>query len=213
MTPGKALLDNAGIKIVNFGCGPSPSAGVLNIDGSPTVLLARLPLPAATFGSRCEFVASVRRYNIKFGLGRRIKFAGESLDGFYTSHTLEHMPRSQCVSLLSKVRDWLKPSGMLRVVLPDLRRFNTQYAEGEFDADQFVRSIHLAIDGIPWWKVALGHAYHRWMYDASSFSKLLSELGYSNIRQCVYGQGKVPALVRLDLPERRSESCYIEAEP
>jgi hypothetical protein len=210
---GNSLSDTGGTKIVNFGCGPSPSAGVLNIDGSPTVLLARLPLPAVAFGSRKEFIAAVRQHGVRYGLGRTIAFADRSLDGFYTSHTLEHMSRGQCVSLLSKVRCWLKPSGILRVVLPDLRRFNTQYAEGEFDADKFIQSMHLAIDGMPWWKMIFGHAYHRWMYDASTFSKLLSELGYSNVRQCVYGEGKVPGLVRLDLPERRSESFYIEAEP
>jgi len=57
---------------MNFGCGPSPFPGMLNIDGSPTVLLARLPLPAGAFGSRREFVNAVRKHRIRFGLGRSI---------------------------------------------------------------------------------------------------------------------------------------------
>jgi hypothetical protein len=184
----------------------------LNIDGSPTVL------PAVAPSYRClwfpkEFVAAVRQHEVRYGLGRTIAFAYRSLDGFYTSHTLKRVARGQCVCLLSKVRRWLKPSGVLRVSLPDLRRFSALYAEGEFDADKFIQSLHLAIDELPWWKMILGHACHRWMSDALSFSKLLSQLGYINVRQRAYGEGKVPAVTQLDLPERRSESFYIEAEP
>ncbi len=97
--------------------------------------------------------------------------------GFYTSHTLEHMAHGQFVCLLSKVRGWLKPSGILRVALPDLRRFNAIYAEGEFDAEKFIQSLHLAIDGLPWRKMFLGHAYRRWMYDASRVLQALVRVG------------------------------------
>ena len=36
--------------IVNFGCGPDAPDGYVNVDGSLTVLFARLPLPAAIYG-------------------------------------------------------------------------------------------------------------------------------------------------------------------
>jgi len=64
------LSDIAGTKIVNFGCGPSPAVGILKIDGSPAVLLARLPLPVVAFGSRKDFVAAVRQHGVRYGLGR-----------------------------------------------------------------------------------------------------------------------------------------------
>jgi hypothetical protein len=201
------------MKIVNFGCGPSPAVGVENIDGSLTVLLARVPLPAAVFGSRKDFVVAVRKCKVRFGLGRSINFRSCSLDGFYSSHALEHMSREQSVTLLSRVRLWLKPSGVLRVALPDLRRFTGSYAAGECDADEFIRDIGLAIDGLPWWSLAFGRACHRWMYDASSFSRLLTDLGYRQVRECAYSESKVPELARLDLPVRKSESFYVEAEP
>ncbi len=44
-------LTDLSLRIINFGCGPSPAPGIRNIDGSPTVLPAHLPLPT-TFGSR-----------------------------------------------------------------------------------------------------------------------------------------------------------------
>lgn len=200
------------VKIVNFGCGPLPVAGAENIDGSPTVLLARLPLPTAVFRSRKAFVAAVRKYNVRFGIARTISFPNGSLDGFYTSHTLEHLARPECVSLLSRAKRWLKPSGVLRVALPDLRRFATSYAAGEHDADEFVRSLGLAVNGSSWWSIAFGHSYHRWMYDARSLCHLLSQIGYQKIRECAFREGAIPELAQLDLPERKSESFYMEAE-
>jgi hypothetical protein len=201
------------LKIVNFGCGPSPAFGVDNVDGSPTVLLARLPLPAAVFGSRRDFIEAIRKYKVRFGLDGNIKFPGCSLDGFYTSHALEHMPRERCLALLSRIRFWLKPCGVLRVALPDLKQFAHSYASGECDADGFVRKAGLAVDGLPWWSIAFGHAYHRWMYDASSFSRLLCDLEYREVRQYSYREGKITELARLDLPMRKNESFYVEAEP
>jgi hypothetical protein len=201
------------LNIVNFGCGPYPISGVQNIDGSLTVLLARLPLPIRYFGRRKHFVEAVRNHGIRFGLGRRIWFPDSSLDGFYTSHTLEHMPRHDCRLLLTRVRDWLKPSGVLRVVLPDLRRFAATYNGGGWDADTFVTALSMAGDSFRWWNVMLGHSHHRWMYDAASFRKLLLDLGYREVRERKYRESENPELARLDLDEHSDESFYAEAKP
>lgn len=103
------------------------------------------------------------------------------------------------------------PSGVLRVVLPDLQRAARSYVEGKTSAPEFVAGIHLAEDGLPWWQAALGHANHRWMYDAESFSKLLASLGYREIRECEMHQGRLPELYSLDIPSRQAESFYVEA--
>lgn len=208
-----ALGKSRQLRIVNFGCGPDPADDAENVDGSLTVLLARLPLPAASYGARREFVSAVRAYGVRFALGARLDFPEQSLDGFYASHVLEHMAREQCVSLLSRVRRWLRPGGILRVALPDLRRLASAYVAGETDADGFVRGLGLAIDGRGWWSVAFGHSYHRWMYDVASFSRLLTGIGFSQVLHCECGRSGVPELARLDLPARAAESFYVEAEP
>ena len=200
--------------IVNFGCGanpaPSPS-GYLNIDGSLTVLLARLPLPDFAFGSRTDFVRVLRAHCIKYGTARRLKLPEESLDGFYASHVLEHLSKHDCENLLLRVRRWLKPSGALRVVLPDLKRSAKSYVEGRTDAPRFVASTYLAGDDLRWWEILFGHIQHRWMYDAASFSQLLEKLGFREIKECEMNQGRLPALNCLDIPSRQAESFYIEA--
>lgn len=200
--------------IVNFGCGSNlaPSGpGYINIDGSLTVLLTRLPLPASAFGSRADFIRVLRANRIRYGTARRLKLPDGALDGFYASHVLEHLSRSDCEDLLLRVHKWLKPSGVLRVALPDLKRLARSYTEGTIDASQFVAGTYLAADHLRRWEIILGHSQHRWMYDASSFSQLLARLGFREIKECEMGQGRSPALSCLDIPSRQAESFYIEA--
>ena len=200
--------------IVNFGCGanPAPDDGeCINIDGSLTVLLARLPIPSAIFGSRAGFVRMLRSTKVRYGTARHLRLKASSLDGFYASHVLEHLPRKDCEDLLSRVLKWLKPTGVLRVVLPDLHRSAEAYVEGTMDAAQFVAATRLARDRMTWWDAALGHSQHRWMYDAASFSKLLTDIGFRRVMECKMGESRMPEMGRLDIPSRQSESFYIEA--
>jgi hypothetical protein len=200
--------------IVNFGCGanPAPStSGYINIDGSLTVLLARLPLPSSAFRSRADFIRVLRANHIRYGTASHLRFPECSLDGFYASHVLEHLSKHDCENLLFRVHKWLKPSGVLRVALPDLRRFARAYLEGATDASQFVAATNFAPDGRSWWEMLFGHSQHRWMYDAASFSRLLADLGFREIKEYEMNQGRLPALSCLDIPSRQAESFYIEA--
>ncbi|HVA82157.1 MAG TPA: methyltransferase domain-containing protein [Candidatus Binataceae bacterium] len=195
--------------IINFGCGPFPSTGCLNIDGSPTVLLARF-VPAFLFvGAHKEVALAVRRYQVRFGRAKTIAFPNASVDGLYASHVLEHLPRRDCLRLLGKIRCWLKPSGVLRVVLPDLRGMARAYVEGAFSADEFVERTHLAIQGA----LAIRPSHHRWMYDVDSLSRLLEDAGYTEMRERGFREGRTPEVAELDLAERRAESFYVEAQP
>lgn len=200
--------------IVNFGCGANPGprdSGYINIDGSLTVQLAKLPLPASAFGGRADFVRVIRANQIRHGTAASLKLPANSIEGFYASHVLEHLSKRDCESLLVGALGWLKPSGVLRVVLPDLKRFAASYVTGTTNASQFLASTHLAEDGLRWWEVTFGHSRHRWMYDAESFSQVLVRLGFQDVREHSFGQSRLPALTCLDISSRRSESFYIEA--
>jgi trans-aconitate methyltransferase len=195
--------------VVNFGCGAAPGRDCLNIDGSPTVLLARLPIPARLFGERARYVAAIRNYKVKFATARRLRFKNHSLDAFYTSHTLEHLPRGECEDLLCRLYNWLKPGGMLRVVLPDLKSLAASYASGDIDADTFVTHTHLADSRAQ--IISLGYSVHRWMYDRDSFIALLERLRYRNVHESSFGVSGLPQLAALDVEARREGSFYVEA--
>ena len=199
--------------IVNFGCGANAGpreSGYINIDGSLTLQLAKLPVPATVFGGRADFVRAIRANRIRYGTAGRLKFPPGSIDGFYASHVLEHLPRRQCEDLLARVLVWLKPSGAIRVVLPDLKRHATSYVAGKTDASEFVANTHLAEDNLRWWEVVFGHSQHRWMYDAQSFTQVLAHVGFKDVREHFFGESRFPALGHLDIPSRQAESFYIE---
>jgi hypothetical protein len=118
------------LSIVNFGCGPFAAPGYINIDGSVTVLLAKLPLPASWIYPKGAFVRVVRQAGVRYGRAKRITFPPGTLDAFYSSHTLEHIPQGDCTNLMERVHGWLRPGGIVRVVLPDLRRMAEAYAAG-----------------------------------------------------------------------------------
>lgn len=199
--------------IVNFGCGANVGpreSGYINIDGSLTLKLAGLPVPAAVFGGRADFVRAIRASRIRFGTARRLKFPPNSIEGFYASHVLEHLARRECEDLLARVLVWLRPSGVIRVVLPDLKRHATSYVTGKTDASEFVANTHLAEESLRWWEVVFGHSQHRWMYDVRSFAQVLARVGFRDIREHSFGEGRLPALNHLDIPSRQAESFYIE---
>lgn len=50
------------------------------------------------------------------------------------------------------------------------------------------------------------------MYDAKSFSELLRDLDYQNVRLVDFGESRMPILGCLDIPSRRKDSFYVEAE-
>ena len=200
-----------GLTIVNFGCGDSAIDGYVNVDGSLTVLMARIPLPSRFFGARAGFVQAVRDHEIRYSSARRLSFPKRSLDGFYVSHILEHLSRMDCELLLKRCRDWLKRDGMLRVVLPDLKQMARSYVEGRSSANQFVADSRLSTEGLSVVGLLFGHAHHRWMYDAASFLRLLRELGYRDAEEMSFRQGRMPELTLLDVERRRTGSFYVEA--
>ncbi len=199
--------------IVNFGCGDSIDPECINVDGSLTILLAKaIPLPSWIFGSRRSgFVDAIRKNSVRFGRAKTFAMGPQSIDGFYASHVLEHLPRRECEGLLKRVRTMIRPEGILRVVLPDLLRLAKSYANGEIDCDTFVERSNLSVDDMPVWEFATSLSRHRWLYDFPSFSRVLKKCEYRNIVRCEFGKGS--ALARLDLPARASESFYIEANP
>jgi predicted SAM-dependent methyltransferase len=130
--------------------------------------------------------------------------------GFYSSHAFEHLPHGQCKDLLSRVRTWLTATGVLRVVLPDLRKLVNSYLVTG-DADALVASTHLVCDHLLSLSKIFGNSRHLWMYDADSFKRLLEDAGFHDIRLCEFGESRMPSLSALDIPVRRVESFYMEA--
>ena len=70
---------------INIGSGLSGAPGWYNIDNSPTILLARIPLVRRLFRAP-DWPKDVHRLDVKKGL----PFADQSVSCIYSSHTFEH---------------------------------------------------------------------------------------------------------------------------
>jgi len=155
---------------LNIGCGLDVPVGWCNIDCSP-----RLWIPFN------RFPTGVKYGNIAKGL-RDVR--DDSCEAVLCSHVLEHMSNEDCQQSLLNIYRYLKPGGVLRVLLPDLRKMAKDYLDSPnfLAADTFIRATHLAM-GIKTSNLKLlltRHTRHWWMYDIASF---MVELEYADFRE------------------------------
>ncbi|MBU0757923.1 MAG: methyltransferase domain-containing protein [Nanoarchaeota archaeon] len=58
-------------------------------------------------------------YNFDLTSGRRLPFRSDSVDMFYSSHTIEHLPEKDARFLFKEIYRTLKKGGVFRVTCPD----------------------------------------------------------------------------------------------
>jgi len=209
---------------INIGCGATPTPEWSNFDNSLTVRLAGLPGLIETLAwtglastEAVNFARVARASHIRYAdAARRIPLPDESAEVVYSSHMIEHLdPKREVPKFLSEVRRILLPGGLLRIAIPDLLRQARRYLQTG-DADEFIASLNVAGE-TPRGTVSLvryllvGFRQHRWMYDASSFIRVVEANGFSEAREVPPGETMVSDPGALNLLERAGESVYIEA--
>lgn len=200
---------------VNVGCGDSPTPGWVNIDNSPSVRLAALPwlwplLPR----TQREFAKAARDGGVQHGSATRLNLPAASAAAIYSSHMVEHLDRAEARAFLAEARRALKPGGVLRLVLPDLRRYVDAYKR-HGDADAFVASTMMGTARPrsirEWFRYILtGPRHHLWMYDGPSLARLLADAGYRDVQVLPPGRSSIVDPGALNLRERADESVYVE---
>ncbi len=211
------------MKRVNIGCGSTPTPGWINFDNSLSVRLARHPLVVAGL-SRLGFFAegqqklifAARHGNIRWAdAAKRIPLPDASVEVLYSSHMLEHLDRDSAKAFLSEVQRVLAPNGIVRIVVPDLKKLLVEYhADG--DADAFIEHSLLTrprptklFDKLKY--LVVGDRHHQWMYDGESLTRLLVAAGFKEPRVLPGGSTQIIDPGSLDLWERVEVSVYVEA--
>ena len=207
---------------LNVGCGPTPTEGWINYDNSWSVRLAahaRLVSVLAKAGlisdAQRHFCEVARRTGIRFGTAEAIGHANATVDVLYSSHMLEHLDRATGQQFLAEAYRVLKPGGVVRIAVPDLRMLVDRY-NSDGDADRLVEASLLATEQ-PKTVIAklrylvLGSRHHAWMYDARSLIAALERAGFESARSLDAGTTTIADPGALDLLERAHESVYVEA--
>jgi predicted SAM-dependent methyltransferase len=207
---------------INIGCGKTPTDSWLNFDNSPAIMIANSPF-IYYLAKKFNFLNKEQIKNIEWNKKNKILFAdakkkiplpNDSVECIYTSHMIEHLSQEESVSFLKEALRVLEPGGILRVVVPDLKRAVNSYVQTQ-DADAFIKSILLAPPPLNTIKQKIslfftGYRHHQWMYDEKSLSKLIKGAGFSQVFVHDAGETNILNHENLNLYERSEDSIYVE---
>jgi SAM-dependent methyltransferase len=168
---------------LNLGCGAQVVDGWVNVDYALGARLARLPLAGKVAKklkvTRLDWDERIFIHD----LTTRFPWPDGSVDAVYSSHTLEHLTKNEGSFFVGESHRVLKPGGLLRIVVPDLRPIVNDYVEGRLRADDFVDALDvLAKPGAGALKRRLAPLFqygHKCMYDEATLLELLQEAGFT----------------------------------
>jgi predicted SAM-dependent methyltransferase len=210
-------------RLLHLGCGLTAPAEWVNVDGSWNAWFAKRPrlrraLSAVRLVPRSQTAVDWPTNVQRADLRGRLPFPDASFDAVFSSHTLEHLHRSEAVRLLRESYRVLKPGGRVRGVVPDLRAIVEEYlgtrtlAEPRH-ADDRARQMCDRLLMRPERAPHRGAAYavysnltdfhsHKWMYDGDSLVKLFEEAGFLDCRVRGFRESNIPHIDKVESPGR-----------
>lgn len=197
---------------VNLGSGLAVYGDWYNIDVNFNILIRKLPESllkiyyrnsgAKDWYSEAEFIDKLRKHRFihhRFEYG--LPFKDGTVDYVYSSHTLEHLFKSDADFFLKESYRILKPGGRIRICIPDLEYALSFYNSGD---------KHRALDYFFKQSSADYLSRHQYMYDFELLKESLTNAGFTNIQRCEYQKGQTPDLQHLDT--RPEETLFAEGE-
>ena len=210
-------------KRVNIGCGRTPTKDWLNYDNSLAINIANSPIKYF-FLRKMKLLDSSQIENIEWNKSNQIFFAdatkplpfkNNEVECIYSSHMLEHLSKKSAKDFLKECLRSLSPSGVLRIVVPDLRKLAKSYLING-DADLFMKESYFESPPIETFRDKLkvfliGYRHHQWAYDSKSLTQILLELGFARVIEQKPGITCISNYGELNLLERSDDSIFIEA--
>ncbi|HTY94071.1 MAG TPA: methyltransferase domain-containing protein, partial [Steroidobacteraceae bacterium] len=149
---------------------------------------------------------STFRPNWTLDITRAWRCPDDYWDGIFTEHVIEHLSYSEAANVLRECFRTLKPGAWLRVSVPDIRRFVLH--DGS-------HPISPGAPALPFQALAISFAtqmhFHRSTWDAELLVRVLSDVGFSNVRPVAYQAGTDSRLIKDD-HDKANESVYVEAQ-
>ncbi|MDX2116499.1 MAG: class I SAM-dependent methyltransferase [Planctomycetota bacterium] len=207
--------------------------GWLNVDGSWAARLAKRPgllkaLQTLKLVPRREGDEGFKSSVFTHDLSKPLPFPEGTFTGVYASHTLEHMWLDEGGRVLRECLRVLKPGGVCRMVVPDLRHIILEYM-GQFDfgkddvysqvTDEVKRTVpradilnmrlllrdptaprgNLLLKG---YRTMKDFHSHKWMYDAESLAYHMKRAGFVEVQERGLHESRIPGIQDVERPER-----------
>jgi ubiquinone/menaquinone biosynthesis C-methylase UbiE len=204
---------------VNLGCGPNAPAGWLNVDGSWNAWFANHPYlrkALMTVGLISpDFGAHWNVRPLVHDLTKPLPFQTDTISAIYASHVLEHLYQTDAQRLLLECKRVLKPGGVIRMVVPDLHAMVVEYLgkkngnstseEKAFAADQLNERLWYRAPAPPggnfaykFYTIWKEFHFHKWMYDAESLKRSLSDAGFREVMEKNFLESDIPGIEQVE---------------
>lgn len=204
---------------VHIGCGATTPKEWLNFDGSYTLKLQRLPITGYLIKkiSNVVFESHVQYADIR----KPLPLPVNSVRAIYNSHMLVQMTPHEIDLALKNMYDVLKPSGILRVVVPDLKALVEGYNwraehQPKEAAVFFNRASIMAMEHRPKGikqrlEAAFGFSRNAWLIDEPFLIDKLQKAGFKNMRLASYNDSNELMFKLVEREDRFSGAICIEA--
>jgi ubiquinone/menaquinone biosynthesis C-methylase UbiE len=208
---------------LNLGCGPTAPSGWLNVDGSWNAWFSNHPhlrkvLKAVGVINPNHGAQWIVR-PLVHDLTKPLPFKENSFSSVYASHVLEHLYLADAQRLLSECRRVLKPGGVIRMVVPDLRSMVTTYlksknggslaSEKAIAADKLNEMLMFRSPERPkgnflysFYSLWKDFHHHKWMYDADSLIGYMEATGFASVSERKYLQSEIPGIEEVEEAKR-----------
>lgn len=201
---------------VQYGCGWSAPPTWTNFDASPTLRFERLPVVGSVYTkNERPFPSNVRYGDVVTGL----PVDDHSVSVLYCSHVLEHLSLEDASTAIANSFSVLRPGGIWRIVVPDLRSLAESYLTRRDPAAaiDFLRSTRLGREGSrrslrQRLRDALGNADHQWMWDYESLSAALQDAGFVEIRRATLGDSGIADFTDVEDADRWKGALGVQCQ-
>jgi ubiquinone/menaquinone biosynthesis C-methylase UbiE len=167
---------------LNLGCGAHVIPDWVNVDYSLGSRLMKTPFFRSLNKRMKLFNLNWDKNIYIYDLTREFPWPGSSIDIIYSSHTLEHFSKEDGRRFLSECRRVLRKDGIIRIIVPDLKKVVTEYTEGRIYADDFVEKLGVlygSTNNSMKKRFSIFFEYpHKCMYDTPRLLEILKEIGF-----------------------------------
>jgi predicted SAM-dependent methyltransferase len=139
-----------------------------------------------------------------------LPFENDSFDYAVSIHALPEIPYPDVVRALGELRRVLKPSGVLRLGLPDLDKAFDAYRRGD-EAFFHIPDDEVASVGSKLAVQLVWYGYSRTIFVTDFIEELLLKAGFTRVHHVRYRETRSPYGDIVILDNRQQESLFVEA--
>jgi SAM-dependent methyltransferase len=219
---------------VNLGCGPNAPEGWLNVDGSWNAWLSnhrnfrRFLTKVKLIGRKSPGVQWTVQ-PLFHDLTKPLPFGESTISFIYGAHVLEHLYLEDAKRLLIECKRVLRPSGLIRLVVPDLRSMTVDYLKNKNGnslseeriaaADALNERLGFRSPSAPsgnplfkFYSLWKDFHHHKWMYDSDSLVHHLECAGFTAVSEKGYLESGIYGIEEVEEADRVLDGAGICVE-